>query len=108
MKNPLLLALLFLSLPVFGQYDIETDHDYAIRTQDSSSEKQRTLDSLVAFVQTYTLEDTIKVNALNELSRQHQWIDFYSSLAQADSALRLARKINYTKGIAAANNLKGF
>lgn len=53
-------------------------------------------------------DDTVKVNALNELSNQYLWIDFYRALNYAEESLRLAKKISFAKGIATASNLKGF
>ena len=52
--------------------------------------------------------DTTEVNTLLELSKKHQWTDPDQSLRYADEALMLARDLQYKKGIAIANNLKGF
>jgi AraC-like DNA-binding protein len=52
--------------------------------------------------------DTAQVEALIKLSKDFQWIDAYKSLSYADQALLLAQHIDYKKGIATANNLKGF
>jgi AraC-like DNA-binding protein len=75
---------------------------------DSGMAQNQTLDSLSSFLKNYPKEDTVKVNALNDLSSQYLWIDYYLSIKHADSALELARSLNYSKGIATANNLKGF
>src|SRR6478609_1747172 len=64
-------------------------------------------DSLAAFVSDYHREDTLRVNALNELSNQYQWINFYHSLQYAEEALKLASKLGYNKGIATAKYLQG-
>ncbi len=66
------------------------------------------LDSLLSLIQNNSAKDTIKVITLNEISNQYLWIDFYSSIRYADEALALSRQLGYTKGIARANNLKGF
>ena len=50
-----------------------------------------------------TKDDTTKVNTLNDLSYQYQWMDFDSSMQFADQALSLAHKINFKRGIAMAN-----
>jgi signal transduction histidine kinase len=70
--------------------------------------QNKTVDSLYVFIQAHQEQDTIRVKALNELSHQYLWIDYYRSLQHAESALTLARELNYTKGIIIANNLKGF
>jgi AraC-like DNA-binding protein len=70
--------------------------------------QSKTLDSLQTFLKTYSKNDTVKVNALNALSNQYLWVDYYASIKHADEALELARQLNYSKGIATANNLKGF
>ncbi len=70
--------------------------------------QNKKLDSLSTFVNSYPANDTIKVNALNELSSQYLWIDFYTSLQHADRALALAQQLEYANGIARAKTLKGF
>lgn len=52
--------------------------------------------------------DTSEVNLLLELGRKNKWIDSYKSLHYADQALVLAQELTYKKGMAEANNLKGF
>lgn len=59
--------------------------------------------SLPAFAQ-----ETKKVDDLIALSTAVQWKDPDRSLNYADSALQIARRIDYKKGIAAALNMKGF
>jgi signal transduction histidine kinase/DNA-binding response OmpR family regulator len=109
MKKCFLLILCLVSLSGFSQSPTEdADWRYIERITNTPFDKSRTLDSLFTFIQSYGVDDTLKVNALCELSRGYQWIDFHISLVQADSALRLAHRLNYTKGIATANNLKGF
>ena len=68
-------------------------------TSYSKTEYSGTLEALV---------DTSQVNILVKQSNELQWIDAYRSLNFADEALKLARELNYQKGIALANNLKGF
>jgi signal transduction histidine kinase len=70
--------------------------------------EDRKVDSLATFLLNYHSDDTVKVNALNELSRQYLWIDYHRSLQNADTALKLARQLDYSKGIATAFNLKAF
>ena len=48
--------------------------------------QNRELDSLSSFVKNYSREDTIKVNALNALSNQYQWMDFDLSLQYAEQS----------------------
>ncbi|HEU5291158.1 MAG TPA: hypothetical protein VFU05_10975, partial [Cyclobacteriaceae bacterium] len=69
--------------------------------------QNRELDSLNAFIQNYSLQDTVKVNALNVLSEQYQWTNFNSSLQFAEQALALATQLHYSKGIATAKYLMG-
>lgn len=52
--------------------------------------------------------DTLEVQKLIQTSKQYQWTNPDQSLRYADEALRLARELNYVKGIATANTLKGF
>jgi signal transduction histidine kinase/DNA-binding response OmpR family regulator len=109
MKKSLLLVLWLASLTAFCQNSAEdADWQYVERITSRPFDKNASLDSLTFFLQNYKVEDTIKVNALCDLSRAYQWVDFHISLQRADSALRLAQRLNYTKGIATANNLKGF
>jgi AraC-like DNA-binding protein/tetratricopeptide (TPR) repeat protein len=68
-----------------------------------------TLISFSSFCQSISSNaDTTQVQNLIGLSKKNQWIDPYRSLHYADQALLLAQGIGYTKGIAIANNLKGF
>ena len=52
--------------------------------------------------------DTTRVQELIRLSRKNKWIDPNQSLQYADQALLLSQQLEYNKGVAAANNLKGF
>jgi tetratricopeptide (TPR) repeat protein len=52
--------------------------------------------------------DTVRVYALLALSKKSQWINPDQSLTYADEALTLARELQYNRGIAIANTLKGF
>ena len=74
----------------------------------NSFSQNRKLDSLSSFIQHYPVDDTVKVNALNELSSEYLWTDYYLMLENADRALILSHQLNYSKGKAVANNLKGF
>jgi AraC-like DNA-binding protein len=53
-------------------------------------------------------KDTIQVNIWLSLSKEHQWTDPYRSLRYADRALTVARELNFRKGIATAQTLRGF
>lgn len=55
-----------------------------------------------------TMASQDQVDALLKQSKDFQWADSYRSLDYADQALALTRNINYQKGIAVANNLRGF
>jgi AraC-like DNA-binding protein len=61
-----------------------------------------------SFAQPELSHDTVQVNLLLDLSRKDQWIDSYRSLNYADQALELSREINFPRGIAVAQNLRGF
>lgn len=52
--------------------------------------------------------DTTQILELLKASKQLQWQDSYQCLAYADQALELSRQLDFKKGIALANNLKGF
>jgi AraC-like DNA-binding protein len=67
-----------------------------------------TLISLSSFCQEISMADTTRVQELIALSKKNQWIDPNQSLHYADQALLLAQELNYKKGVAIANNLKGF
>lgn len=66
------------------------------------------LASLTAFSQRELPVDTTQVNQLIDLGQKNQWIDPFATLRYADEAFEKASQINYRKGIAMANNLKGF
>lgn len=53
-------------------------------------------------------KDTVGVNSLLALSKKYQWTNPDQSLRYADEALMVARDLNYTKGMAIANTLRGF
>ena len=55
-----------------------------------------------------TGSDTTRVQELIRLSKKNQWIDPNLSLKYADQALLLSQELGYNKGLATANNLKGF
>lgn len=67
------------------------------------SAQNRSIDSLQLLLQNHPTEDSVRVNILNELSNQYQWVDFFSSLRYAEDALRLASTIDFKRGIASAN-----
>lgn len=52
--------------------------------------------------------DTTRLYELITLSRKNQWIDPNKSLQYADQALLQAQSLNNVRGVAIANNLKGF
>jgi signal transduction histidine kinase/DNA-binding response OmpR family regulator len=109
MKKSLVLVMWLLATAAYGQSSHEdADWRYVERVASTAFDNNKSLDSLAAFVQSHSQDDTIRVNALCELSRSYQWVDFHMSLEKADSALRLAHRLNYKKGMARANNLKGF
>lgn len=64
--------------------------------------------SVPTFAQRELPVDSIQVNQLIALGVKDQWVDAYRSLDYADQALEKARQVNYRKGIAVAQNLKGF
>lgn len=55
-----------------------------------------------------TQPDSTHVISLLRASNELQWIDSYQSLAYADEALALAQQLKYKRGIARAQNLRGF
>src|SRR5262249_50576382 len=63
---------------------------------------------LSAFAQREVDVDTTAINQLIGLSIKDQWKDPYASLDYAEQALQQAKQVNYRKGIAIAQNLKGF
>lgn len=67
-----------------------------------------TLMSSWSIAQRELSNDTIQVNQLIDLSRKDQWIDSYRSLSYADQALEQSQQLNFAKGIAVAQNLRGF
>ena len=65
--------------------------------------QNRAIDSLQFLLGKHAAEDTTRINILNELSNQYQWVDFFESLSYAERALKLSEKNQYNKGIATAN-----
>lgn len=116
MRSMLLWTLTFLSItPSNGFQDgnnqasekeVAAVIEYLVNSP--TSHDNQSVDSLALFIERYAADDSVKANALNELSRQYLWIDFYRSLQNAEHALKISRQLNYEKGIATANNLKGF
>lgn len=53
------------------------------------------------------VEDTIKVNVLNQLSRHYRFVDAGKTLTYAREALRLAGKLRFKPGLARANSNLG-
>ncbi|MEP6947827.1 MAG: tetratricopeptide repeat protein [Ginsengibacter sp.] len=82
----LLATLLFIYAvqPVFGQ--------------------NRAIDSLAALVKQHPQPDTLRVNLLNKLTYEYQSIGSELDLGTAEEALGLARKLEYPKGEASAQN----
>lgn len=75
-----------------------------VGAQKNSFAQQQVIDSLEHVLRN-TNEDTVRVNSLNALSKQNIDIsDFVMAKQYADSALELAKKLNYKKGIANAHN----
>lgn len=85
MKRICLAMLVLFSIPVFSQPDHSLLSDSVTHPRDTSL-----------------------VKYLIELGRKSKWVDSYRSLSYADQALFLAQELKYSKGIAEANNLKGF
>lgn len=83
-----------------------------IRGKNRNSTSMRWCSLLPAFLITFYSfsqpSDTAQVQKLLTESKNYQWIDSYRSLEYADQALALARNLDYQKGIAIANNLRGF
>jgi tetratricopeptide (TPR) repeat protein len=52
-------------------------------------------------------KDTVKVRLMGKLSYLYQYVDFKKSFLYADSALTLAKKIDYKEGIAKSYNFLG-
>jgi AraC-like DNA-binding protein/Tfp pilus assembly protein PilF len=61
-----------------------------------------------AFSQPKVDGDKAEIELLIGLSLKEQWVDPDLSLTNADRALTVARRIEYTEGIATAQNLKAF
>lgn len=66
------------------------------------------IDSLSIALKEHHEDDTIRVNILNELSNQFQYLDFHKSLDYADEALKLANQLSFKKGQAIANSRKAY
>ncbi|MGC4022618.1 MAG: helix-turn-helix domain-containing protein [Cyclobacteriaceae bacterium] len=69
--------------------------------------QDRRIDSVQSFLKNHPKEDSTKADALNKLSELYQWNNFYRALEYADKAAKLSRELNYKKGIATADYLKG-
>src|SRR5688572_5932350 len=62
------------------------------------------IDSLMEQLRIHTQADTNRVNMLNELSNQYQWLDFNRSYQYAEEALMLAESLPFPKGIATSSS----
>lgn len=63
----------------------------------------RVLDSLQLVLTKHTVDDTVKVNLLNEISDKYKWIDFCISQKYAEQARDISKKLNFEKGVAIAD-----
>jgi signal transduction histidine kinase/DNA-binding response OmpR family regulator len=59
-------------------------------------------DSLETALSSHSEKDSVRVNLLNKLSYQYQWIDFNRSLQHAEEAMKIGESISYQAGIATA------
>ena len=82
MINKILLALLLLSGLAIG----------------STSAQQAKVDSLVNVLNKHTKDDTVKVNLLNEISRQYSTNNFEKSRDYAIQSGELSHRLNFPKG----------
>lgn len=69
--------------------------------------QQRKIDSLTNLVQSNTIEDTLKVNAFNELSWEFRKNNFTTAKYYAQNAYLISKKLNYKKGIVTSLNRLG-
>jgi AraC-like DNA-binding protein len=65
-------------------------------------------DSFYNILLNHPVEDTTKVNILNDLSYQYQYVDFHKSLGYAEQSLKMAERLSFRKGIAMANYRKAY
>lgn len=70
------------------------------------AQNQNTIDSLLKIIKTTDI-DTVKVNALNKLSKTFFYIDPQRIKIYAEQGIDLAKKINYSRGIADCTNNLG-
>jgi tetratricopeptide (TPR) repeat protein len=87
MKSALTIILLLIAGYCFGQ-------------------NQRTVDSLTKVLNS-AVNDTIKTQVLENLSAEYCYNNPHKAMDYANAEMELARKINYTLGIAAAYNMIG-
>jgi tetratricopeptide (TPR) repeat protein len=64
-------------------------------------------DSLLRELNNYKKEDTIKLNLLNSISKAYQYTNIPRGLQIADTAIKLAQKLNEQSGLAMAYKVKG-
>jgi signal transduction histidine kinase/DNA-binding response OmpR family regulator len=64
--------------------------------------QELSIEELKERLERHTKDDSVKVNLLNQLSLQYQWIDFYNSLNYSEQALKIAQQLSFRKGIATA------
>jgi len=72
-----------------------------------ATQKTKKIDSLKQKLQTYTLQDTLKVNLLNTIGYEYWIVDATESIHFGTKALELSKKLKYTKGAARANRVVG-
>ncbi len=71
------------------------------------SQQKNVLDSLIALAQSKTIQDTIKVDAFNELSWELRKTNFSKAKYYALNAYKISKKISYPKGIVTSLNRLG-
>ncbi|WP_109299758.1 tetratricopeptide repeat protein [Aquimarina sp. AU474] len=84
---------------IFGFF-LSTNFSWALQ-------KSKKIDSLHNKLQAYTLEDTIKINLLNDIGYEYWIVEANESIRFGLQALQLSKRLSYPKGIARANRVVG-
>ncbi len=75
-----------------------------IISTDKISAQDHELDSIKQLVDTHTIQDSVRVDLLVELTRYYTTRDFNESVPLIEEAIKISRDINYQKGLGRALN----
>jgi len=72
-----------------------------------ATQKSKKIDSLRNYLRAYALEDTTKVDLLNDIGYEYWIVDANESIRFGSQALELSEQLKYSKGIAKSSRVVG-